>query len=152
WAGMCSTTNTAAGRSAGSRPRMSLRGAVAPAEPPITMMSRLLMEPASRTVLRLHQGGPANYVPNGIDSPFWPLGQEMTTRAENPGPLAGRRILVVEDEYFLADDIVRALSALGARIVGPYGGLDEAAGVVDSDAVIDAAIMDINLRNEMAFP
>jgi CheY-like chemotaxis protein len=76
----------------------------------------------------------------------------MISQAENPGPLAGRRILVVEDEYFLADDIVRALSALGARIVGPYGGLDEAVGIVDREIVIDAAIMDINLRDEMAFP
>ena len=76
----------------------------------------------------------------------------MTSQAENPGPLAGRRILVVEDEYFLADDIVRALTALGARIVGPCGGLAEATGILDGDAVIDAAIMDINLRDEMAFP
>jgi CheY-like chemotaxis protein len=76
----------------------------------------------------------------------------MTSQVDNPGPLAGCRILVVEDEYFLADDIVRALTALGARIVGPYGGLDEATGVVDGDIAIDAAIMDLNLREEMAFP
>ena len=71
---------------------------------------------------------------------------------ENPGPLAGRRVLVIEDEYFLADDIVRALTALGARIVGPYGDLDEATAVVDRDVAIDAAIVDINLKNRMAFP
>src|SRR3712207_8373116 len=42
-AGMCSTMNTAAGKSAGRTPRIALRGAVAPDEPPMTTMSRLLM-------------------------------------------------------------------------------------------------------------
>src|SRR5437868_4042469 len=79
-------------------------------------------------------------------------GNPAGTSAANPGPLAGRRILVVEDEYYLADDIVQALTELGARIVGPYGDLDEATGIVDGDVAIDAAIMDINLRNQMAFP
>jgi DNA-binding response OmpR family regulator len=76
----------------------------------------------------------------------------MIQQAESPGPLTGRRVLVIEDEYFLADDIMRALTALGASVLGPYGDLDEATAVVDRDVAIDAAIMDINLRNEMVFP
>ncbi|HVX75177.1 MAG TPA: response regulator [Bradyrhizobium sp.] len=66
--------------------------------------------------------------------------------------LAGRRVLVIEDEYFLADDIVRALTALGAQTIGPFGDVDEATHVVDRDIAIDAAIMDVNLRSEMVFP
>jgi CheY-like chemotaxis protein len=90
-----------------------------------------------------------------IDLPDWEI--EMVPQPESPesagsGPLMGRRVLVIEDEYFLADDIVRALMALGARIVGPYGDLDEATRVVDRDITIDAAIVDINLRNKMVFP
>jgi DNA-binding response OmpR family regulator len=67
-------------------------------------------------------------------------------------PLAGRRVLVVEDEYFLADDLARALTALGAETIGPYGDVNEATLVVDRDVAIDAAIMDVNLRDELIFP
>ena len=81
----------------------------------------------------------------------------MLPQPESPdtlerGPLMGRRVLVIEDEYFLADDIERALTALGARIVGPFGDLDEATHVVDRDVAIDAAIVDINLRDRVVFP
>ena len=42
------------------------------------------------------------------------------SRVHGPAPnLTGRRILVVEDEYFIADDIARALTSLGAEVVGP---------------------------------
>jgi CheY-like chemotaxis protein len=80
------------------------------------------------------------------------MGGEMITEPTSSGPLAGRRVLVIEDEYFLAEDIVQSLAALGARIVGPYGDLGEATAAVDGNVAIDAAIVDINLRNEMALP
>ena len=67
-------------------------------------------------------------------------------------PLAGWRVLVIEDEYFIADDISRALASLGAEIVGPIGDLEEAQRVLDTGATVDAALLDINIRNEMIFP
>ena len=76
----------------------------------------------------------------------------MSLQPVSSSPLAGHRVLVVEDQYFLADDIVRALQALGARVIGPYGELEDATRVLDDDGAIDAAIIDINLRSEMVFP
>ena len=66
--------------------------------------------------------------------------------------LAGRRILVLEDEYFLADDIRRVLASSGASVIGPFNEVADAAEFLDSDAPVDAAILDINLRSEMVFP
>jgi len=74
------------------------------------------------------------------------------TTPRKPPPLSGRRILVIEDEYFLAEDIARELKLLGAQIIGPVGELEEAASIVDADIAIDGAVLDINLRSEMIFP
>jgi DNA-binding response OmpR family regulator len=65
--------------------------------------------------------------------------------------LEGARILIVEDEYYLADDLVRALGERGAEVVGPAATLDDAARLV-GEGRIDCAILDINLRGKMAFP
>jgi CheY-like chemotaxis protein len=66
----------------------------------------------------------------------------------SPGPI---RILVVEDEFLLADAMTDALTELGLEVVGPVGGLAEALALV-ATATIDCAILDINLRGEMVFP
>ena len=69
-----------------------------------------------------------------------------------PRLLAARRILVVEDEYFIADDLTRLLQAEGADIVGPFSEVEEGARVAASDARIDGAILDINLHGEPVYP
>jgi CheY-like chemotaxis protein len=68
------------------------------------------------------------------------------------GALSGRRILVVEDEYFLADDIQNALRSLGAEVAGPVGDLDDALDLINAGGALDGAVLDVNLRSEMVFP
>lgn len=67
------------------------------------------------------------------------------------GNLAGSRILVVEDEYFLADDARFALQEVGADIVGPVPTVAEAGALIENDQQIDLVLLDVNLRGEMAF-
>jgi CheY-like chemotaxis protein len=62
------------------------------------------------------------------------------------------RILVVEDEYLIADDLRKALTEAGAVIIGPVPAVDEALELVRSEGRIDAAVLDVNLRGEMIFP
>jgi len=66
--------------------------------------------------------------------------------------LARCRILVVEDEYFIADEMALALRALGAEVVGPVPTMDEAIRIVESTEPIHAAILDLNLKDVRAFP
>ncbi len=61
------------------------------------------------------------------------------------------RILVVEDEYWLAEDIRQALSQAGQKVVGPFATIGEAMASLES-APVDGAILDINLRGEEVFP
>ncbi|WP_262266000.1 response regulator [Microvirga yunnanensis] len=66
--------------------------------------------------------------------------------------LANRRVLIAEDEYFIARDIARALHALGAEVVGPVPSRDELQTILATGERLDAAILDINLNGEMIFP
>lgn len=66
--------------------------------------------------------------------------------------LSGRRILVVEDEYLIADDLRDALVAAGAEVVGPIATVADAIACVDAGTVLDAAVLDINLRGAMVYP
>jgi len=65
--------------------------------------------------------------------------------------LDGCRVLVVEDEYFLASDIADALNAQGAVVVGPIGDLDVVIDQVNRDDGFDVAVLDINLRDRAAY-
>jgi len=74
------------------------------------------------------------------------------TEVASGAGLTGRRVLVVEDEYFVADDIVRALHQLGAEVVGPFGSRDEALASFSVEDAIDVAVLDINLHGEPIYP
>ncbi|AWN51489.1 PAS domain S-box protein [Methylobacterium sp. 17Sr1-1] len=61
------------------------------------------------------------------------------------GPdLTGRRVLVVEDDFYLATDAARALEGAGAEIVGPCASEEAARAELDEQRP-DAVVVDINL-------
>ncbi|WP_312487677.1 response regulator [Sphingomonas sp.] len=67
-------------------------------------------------------------------------------------PLHHRHILVVEDEYMLAYDVQADLEAAGAVVIGPEPSVPQALLRIAREARIDAAVLDVDLRGEMAFP
>ncbi|MGC1577212.1 MAG: response regulator [Beijerinckiaceae bacterium] len=64
---------------------------------------------------------------------------------QRPLILAGRRLLVIEDEPLVALDLVAGLEEAGAEIVGSAGTVEEALQLIES-ASIDAVLLDANLR------
>lgn len=66
--------------------------------------------------------------------------------------LAELRILIVEDEIFVAMAMEDALVCAGAEIVGPVMSVASGLEILDSEAQIDGAILDINLGKELVYP
>jgi DNA-binding response OmpR family regulator len=65
--------------------------------------------------------------------------------------LTGRRVLIVEDDYFLADELRAEFQQAGAEVVGPVGRVREALDLVERDEPIHAAVLDISVAGEMVF-
>ena len=58
--------------------------------------------------------------------------------------LGQRRILVVEDEIFVALDVAATVEDANGTVLGPVGSVRQAIDIINSNE-IDAAILDVNL-------
>ncbi len=63
----------------------------------------------------------------------------------------GRRVLVVEDEIFVAMLVEGLLQDLGCDVVGPVSNVADALALVRKER-LDAAVLDVNLGSERVFP
>ena len=67
--------------------------------------------------------------------------------------LAGKHLLIVDDEPLLAFDLAELLSVHGASIVGPHHNLADAIRCVEhDDDRIDCALLDIQLGQDLVWP
>jgi CheY-like chemotaxis protein len=64
----------------------------------------------------------------------------------------GKRILVVEDDYFIVADMVQELEASGAEVIGPIPSLEQALERLQNVADIKGAVLDINLQGKTVYP
>jgi CheY-like chemotaxis protein len=69
-----------------------------------------------------------------------------------PNALAGRRVLLVEDDFFIADDLRYMFEKAGAEVLGPVPTVDRALDLIAATPVIDGAVLDINLQDVEVFP
>lgn len=64
----------------------------------------------------------------------------------------GRRILVVEDEALVAMLLETMLEDMGFQPIGPVGDIDTAMEVLADDAMLDGALLDVNVAGREVFP
>jgi two-component SAPR family response regulator len=64
--------------------------------------------------------------------------------------LEGRCVLVVEDQYLVADEMRRMVKALGGDVLGPVARAKAALDLL-SDRTVDFALLDINLGDGNAY-
>ena len=64
----------------------------------------------------------------------------------------GQRVLVVEDEYLLAEDLREGLEHQGAEVMGPAATVADALALLRTGPAPYVAILDINLGGEMVYP
>ena len=65
--------------------------------------------------------------------------------------LEGRRILLVEDDYMIAQDVAGGLEREGAEVVGPAPSVAASLRLIERGG-LDAAVLDVNLGQENSFP
>ena len=61
------------------------------------------------------------------------------------------KILVVEYEYFIADDVRRCLAEAGATVIGPKPTLAKATEAIAAGS-FDCVVLDLNLDGESGIP
>jgi DNA-binding response OmpR family regulator len=64
--------------------------------------------------------------------------------------LAGKRVLIVEDEQMLAEYLADAMAAEGAEVIGPVATVNAALDLITSTR-LDGVTLDLKLAGEMTF-
>lgn len=67
------------------------------------------------------------------------------------GTLEGLRLLIVEDDYFIAIDTAEKLATAGAVVIGPVASVEDALKLLDEGGPPDAGVLDLNLGGETTF-
>lgn len=65
--------------------------------------------------------------------------------------LTGKLVMVAEDELLISMLIEDVLADAGCLVVGPFSNVSDALAAA-KDALIDVALLDVNLRGEMIYP
>ncbi|MDR6667890.1 response regulator [Rhizobium sp. 1399] len=65
--------------------------------------------------------------------------------------LRGKRILIVEHEYFVPDETRMALERAGATVIGPAPSVEIGLALIE-EYVVEGAILDIRLEGQTVFP
>jgi len=75
----------------------------------------------------------------------------MSKADETGAVFRDAKVLVVEDQYLVADDVRRIVQTLGGTVLGPCGDLDQADRALVEHRP-DFAVLDVNLGERTVYP
>jgi CheY-like chemotaxis protein len=78
------------------------------------------------------------------------LAEKQAAGPTAPTNLSGHAVLVVEDDYFIAEEICAALRECGADVIGPASDIDDGRRLMERQR-LDCAVLDVNLHGEHVF-
>ena len=68
------------------------------------------------------------------------------------GILTGLKVLVVEDNYLIAEHVCSILDRQGCEVLGPVPRLAAGLALIERGPRPDCALLDVNLNGELCFP
>lgn len=87
-----------------------------------------------------------------VEAPMAPVAiAKKEANSNRPGSLAGKRLLMVEDEFLVGMMVKKNLEGLGATVIGPFGRLADGIAAAKADG-LDGALLDFNLGGKLADP
>jgi two-component system, chemotaxis family, sensor kinase Cph1 len=86
-------------------------------------------------------------LPDHVPTPATPAQADLPARSG----VEGARVLLVEDNAMIAAEVVEALDAMGAVVVGPVGRLAAALRLIETEPV-DVALLDVDLNGTKVWP
>nr|WP_066180984.1 HWE histidine kinase domain-containing protein [Hoeflea olei] len=103
-----------------------------------------------------------DYAPEGLKARFTIPGRHVSLRTVRPArsataaraadphavALAGRSVMILEDQMLIALELEQILDEAGLRVVATVGSQREAIAYLSANALPDAAILDINLGDQ----
>jgi CheY-like chemotaxis protein len=66
--------------------------------------------------------------------------------------ISGLRVLVVEDEPVVAEDIAEMIREAEGEVVGPCASVQNARALLKDNRAVDAAVLDVNLKDGTITP
>ena len=70
----------------------------------------------------------------------------------NDASMAGRRVLVVEDNFLLAMEIEDLLARQDCVVLGPVGTIEHALALLERETPPDVAVLDVDLQGRVVTP
>ena len=92
----------------------------------------------------------------GLRAASCPLAAVLRVRDQRNSMISqqslGGSVLVVEDDYLIASELKSRLEAAGIKVAGPAPNVERAFEILDTEAELAGAILDIRLGDQFVFP